>query len=126
MFACILPPGHHEVVIYDPVSERGFCKELNIGLNNVEFYPDQPACIYERLFATKQTGYVWKPTRTLRNVWKNWRHIGEDEETGHGDDEDVVCLRDLAFYSDKNYLFKRVEEALSIMGEDKDHTKIPY
>ena len=53
VFACILPPGHHEVVIYDPVSERGYCKELNIDLNQTEYYPDQPACIYERLFATK-------------------------------------------------------------------------
>ena len=61
VFACILPPGHHEVVIYDPVSERGYQKELRIDLNKMEYYPDQPDCIFARLFATRQDDYIWKP-----------------------------------------------------------------
>ena len=35
-------------------------------------------------------------------------------------------MRDLVFYSDQNYLFSRVEEALSITAQDKDHSKRPY
>jgi hypothetical protein len=33
-FACILPPGYHQFIIYDPVSQRAFCKEMVIDLNN--------------------------------------------------------------------------------------------
>lgn len=33
-YACILPPGYHQFIIYDPISQRAFCKEMVIDLNN--------------------------------------------------------------------------------------------
>ena len=42
-FGAFLPPGYHQVLIYDPKIDRAFCKEFVAKLNQRDFvYPEYP------------------------------------------------------------------------------------
>ena len=60
MFAATVKPGLQQFVIYDPKSERAFCREIVIDLNNkfIEC-PELPVCIENDNL--NQTQNVWIP-----------------------------------------------------------------
>ena len=62
-YACILPPGYHQLIIYDPKSQRAFCKETVIDLNNqTDSYPELPRQIGAKNLAV-----------AVPNVWAPWK-----------------------------------------------------
>lgn len=46
-FAEFLQPGYHQILIYDPKTERAYCKEFVAKLNERDFvYPEYPKYNY--------------------------------------------------------------------------------
>jgi len=42
-FAAFVPAGYHQVLIYDPLLERAFCKDMVVKQNDRDFvYPEYP------------------------------------------------------------------------------------
>lgn len=72
VYAAILPPGQHQFMIYCPKTNRAFCKDLIIGLNECEQFPEYPKK-YQPPVPMK------KPTR--QNVWRQWRIDSEEDIT---------------------------------------------
>ena len=42
IYATFLPPGYHQMLIYDPDSRRAFTKDIIVGMNHKDFYPEYP------------------------------------------------------------------------------------
>jgi hypothetical protein len=42
VYASFLPPGYHQLLIYDPAQERAFVKDFIVGMNRKDFYPEYP------------------------------------------------------------------------------------
>lgn len=60
-FADFLPPGYHQILIYDPLLERAFTKDFVIKLNQRDFiYPEYP------LPQTENSG------KLVQDMWRNW------------------------------------------------------
>jgi hypothetical protein len=45
VYSAYLSPGVHNMLIYDPETERAFIKEINCSINESDFYPELPGCI---------------------------------------------------------------------------------
>jgi len=60
----ILPPGHHQFIIYDPQVDEFYTHDFILGMNSKEMFTDFP----------KKKG---KTRRAANNMWSNWR---EDTE----------------------------------------------
>ena len=41
-YACFLPAGQHQLLIYDPKTNRAYCKDIVVDLGTKEFYADLP------------------------------------------------------------------------------------
>lgn len=68
VFADYLKPGYHQLLIYDPVLERAFCKDFVVNLNVREnIWPEYPATDPE---AQK------KPTA---DVWRYWQEDSQED-----------------------------------------------
>ena len=52
MFADYIPPGIHHFLIYDPLLHRAFFKEVIIGLNQSDHYPELPYRFAEEEIST--------------------------------------------------------------------------
>ena len=62
IYACYAKPGHHQILIYDPVNNRAFCKDFMVCLNlREDVFPEYP--VVESL----------KIKKKLRNVFERWR-----------------------------------------------------
>ena len=43
VFAGSLKPGYHQILIYDPLMERAYCKDFIVNLNSKEgLFPEYP------------------------------------------------------------------------------------
>ena len=45
IFAGFYPPGNHNFLIYDPLSDKVFIKDVVVQLNTFETYPEYPRMI---------------------------------------------------------------------------------
>jgi len=43
VYATFLQPGYHMFLIYDPLNDRAFCKDIVVELSKTEVYPELPA-----------------------------------------------------------------------------------
>ena len=64
MYANYLPPGHHQFLIYCPLTHRAFCKDIVIDLSECDPFPEFPE-------KYRPPVPVKRPTR--QNVWRTWR-----------------------------------------------------
>jgi hypothetical protein len=42
IYSTFLAPGYHQIVIYDPDTRRAYCKDIIVGMNHKDFYPEYP------------------------------------------------------------------------------------
>ena len=43
VFSCMLKPGYHQIIIYDPLLERAYCKDFVVNLNlREDIFPEYP------------------------------------------------------------------------------------
>ena len=68
IYATFLPPGYHQMLIYDPDSRRAFIKDIIVGMNHKDFYPEYPI-LQDPV----------KHMKVIQNVWRPW-HIDTEEE----------------------------------------------
>ena len=77
IYATFLPPGYHQMLIYDPESRRAFCKDIIVGMNHKDFYPEYPI-LQDPV----------KHTKVVQNVEKHRRGsvvvFGSDTNVGIG------------------------------------------
>lgn len=62
VYVSFLPPGIHQMLIFCPLTDRLFCKEIVVGVNTCEIlpqFPEQPP---------KQ-----KKKKVRANVWRAWK-----------------------------------------------------
>jgi len=46
VFAGFIEPGFHQIIIYDPLLEKAYCKEFLVDFKNLqEHYPEIPRAI---------------------------------------------------------------------------------
>mmetsp|Transcript_28843 Transcript_28843/g.43553 ORF Transcript_28843/g.43553 Transcript_28843/m.43553 type:complete len:187 (+) Transcript_28843:941-1501(+) len=67
VYATFLPPGYHQILIYDPMLERAFCHDLVLNLNQKDFYPEYPLL------------HGVKNNKNIQNVWRHWLEDSEEE-----------------------------------------------
>ena len=79
VFAAVLPPGYHQVLIYDPQLERAFCKDVVIKLNERDQYPEYPQQTGASI--TKVVPNVWLKYKDASNVSKDELHKAFEQET---------------------------------------------
>lgn len=61
-FGGFVKPGYHQIIIYDPLLDRGFCGDFVCKPNERAFvYPEYP--IHLETFVDEQLPSVWKPWR---------------------------------------------------------------
>ena len=61
-FAEFLPPGYHQILIYDPKLERAFIKDIIINLNQRDFvYPECPQAA-SNIFRNN-----------VSDMWREWK-----------------------------------------------------
>lgn len=67
-FAGFFPPGYHQILIYDPLQERAFAKDVVVGLNRRSFvYPECP-----------QKRKV-KINKIVPDMWEKWNEDTEED-----------------------------------------------
>jgi hypothetical protein len=62
IYAAFLPPGYHQILIFDPEEQRAFAKDVIVGMNHKDFYPEYP------ILQDPVTH-----TRVVQNVWRHWK-----------------------------------------------------
>ena len=63
VYAEILPPGHHQFVIYDPQSDEMWFKEFILDANTKDTYPESPRNFYS----------ISKPKLVQLDVWRKYK-----------------------------------------------------
>ena len=61
IFAGFYPPGNHNFLIYDPLLDKVFIKDIVVQLNTFETYPEYPRMIAKA-----------KNVQPKKNVWRKW------------------------------------------------------
>jgi len=111
VYAGYFKPGYHQFLIYDPVLEKGFCKDIVLNLNlREDIFPEYPILEGAKII------------RKVRNVWKPWLEDTEEDVTkafnlDRDDTEDFYVFE----------LIKNKEDAqkvLDILKENFDVVKI--
>lgn len=85
VYAEYLPPGLHQLIIYCPKTQRAFCKEFIVDLNQCDSYPDMPHILKEVV----EVGKPKKMPKSNCNVWRKWRH-DTPEQIQEAFENDVV------------------------------------
>lgn len=107
IFAGFYPPGHHHFLIYDPMSNRAYLKDVVADLNSHDNYPEYPPMLEKA-----------KRERPQQNVWRKW--IEDTEET-----EVIVYMNDLTSgFFDPHLVVKNEEELNQIHDFFKRERKI--
>ena len=61
IYAAFLSPGYHQLLIYDPLLERAFCKDFMVNLNlREDLFPEYPILPGARV------------KKRVQNVWRMW------------------------------------------------------
>jgi hypothetical protein len=68
IYAAVLPPGRHNLLIYCPQQERAFVKQFYVGLNTTDPVPEFPRCIN-----------AGQRNKIIQNMWRPW--VDDDIET---------------------------------------------
>ena len=69
VYAAFLPPGYHQLIIFDPEEQRAFAKDVIVGMNHKDFYPEFPI-LQDPIINTK----------TVQNVWRHWKVDTVDDD----------------------------------------------
>ena len=67
VYAGYFKPGYHQLMIYDPILEKAYCKDFILNLNSRDVFSGYPIL----------TGA--KHIRVVRNVWKTWLEDSEED-----------------------------------------------
>ena len=61
VYAAFLKPGYHQLLIYDPLLEKAFCKDFMLNINTrQDIFPEYPVI------------RGMKQKRRIKNVFENW------------------------------------------------------
>ena len=116
VYAAYLPPGLHQFIIFDPVSERTFCKDIIIDLNSQDPFPEYPVKNTEE--ATDDAPVK----RTRANVWRKWRDPKESELA-------AAVVEDMAVDFDPSLFIKNlddVEKCKELLQDNFEILRIAY
>ena len=88
VFAGFMKPGYHQVLIYDPLAHKAYCKDFIINLNlREDLYPEYPIM-----------GGM-KIRKGIKNVFDPWKEESEntkrrilDIDKGHTQDFSIYVL----------------------------------
>ena len=88
VFAGFMKPGYHQILIYDPMMHKAYCKDFIINLNlREDLYPEYP--IMEGM----------KIRKGIKNVFDPWKEDTEamklrslDIDKGHTEDFCIASL----------------------------------
>jgi len=61
VYTCLLNPGYHKLLIYDPQLEMAFVKDFVVNLNTKDVYPEYP---------TRES--TIKKSEKAPNIWRTW------------------------------------------------------
>ena len=62
IFASFIKPGYHQILIYDPLKHKAYCKDFTVNLNlREDLYPEYPVI----------EGKIMK--KGIRNVFEQWK-----------------------------------------------------
>ena len=68
VYASYLKPGYHQILIYDPLTEKAFIKDFVVNLNlREDIFPEYPA---------KEPDPA---SKNIRNVWRNWIEDSQED-----------------------------------------------
>ena len=69
IYAEYLKPGYHQLLIFDPLLEKAYCKDFMVNLNlRDDLYPEYPVI----------DGFVVKPR--VKNVFEEWREDRQEDK----------------------------------------------
>ena len=111
-----MPPGLHQFIIFDQVSERAFCKDIIIDLNTQDPYPEFP------IKFTEEAAEDAPVKRTRANVWRKWRDPKQSELA-------AAVLEDMAVDFDPSLFIKNlddVEKCKIILQENFEMLRIAF
>ena len=77
VYSNYLPPGYHQVIIYDPLTQKAFFKDFILSMNTKDFYREYPI-LQDPI----------KHTKIVQNVWRNWL-VDTPKDNKMSFDEDI-------------------------------------